>query len=69
MPREKIYKCCICHKILTEHKPIRLTKELYGLHSRGGHYPVEHYDFCNDCYKTFDAWIRKYKEVKGESNI
>lgn len=60
------YWCCICHKELKEYKPIRLTKELYGLHYRGGHYPVEHYDFCKKCYSVFENWLKKHKrEVKN----
>lgn len=62
MAKPRIYECCICHKILTEYKPIRLTKELYGLHYRGGHYPVKHYDFCKECYSKFDYWVKKHEK-------
>lgn len=62
MAAERIYKCCICKKQIKNIDTIRLTKELYGLHYRGGHYPVEHYDFCPICYKKFNAWIVKYRK-------
>ena len=58
----KRYFCCICHQELTEYKPIRLTKELYGVGRNGGHYPVEHYDFCKKHYKVFENWLNKHKE-------
>lgn len=59
MAKEKIYKCCICHTVLTEYKPIRLTKKEYG-----GRYcqynPVDNYDFCKKCYAKFNNWIKKH---------
>lgn len=61
MPREKIYKCCICHEI-QEEKPIRLTKQLYRTKGYGQYYPIEHYDFCRKCYRKFNAWLKKHEE-------
>lgn len=59
----KRYFCCICHEELKEYKPIRLTKALYGVGNNGGHYPVEHYDFCKKHYKVFENWLNKHKKV------
>ena len=58
----KIYKCCICKKQLENIDTIRLTKQLYGLTRYGGHYPVEHYDFCKKCYSVFNNWLNKHKK-------
>ena len=57
---KKIYKCTICHKELKD-KPIRLTKQEYGI-KYNQYSPVENYDFCNRCYKVFNNWIIKHKE-------
>lgn len=59
MPIQKIYVCCICHKILEE-KPIRLTKQLYGIGRYNQYSPVANYDFCKKCYGKFNAWIKKH---------
>lgn len=56
----KIYKCCICHKIL-DYKPIRLVKQEYGYSRYNQFCYVDKYDFCNRCYKTFNNWIEKHK--------
>lgn len=61
----KIYSCCICHKELKE-KPIRLSKQEYGITKRKQYSPVANYDFCDKCYKVFNNWIVKHKE--GEKN-
>ena len=59
----KVYKCCICHNVLTEYKPIRLVKQKYGYRGTWGRYTnCANYDFCIDCYKRFNHWIRKHKE-------
>ena len=57
-----IYKCCICHKILENKDTIRLAKQLYGLSYVGGHQTVKKYDFCRECYKRFEFWLKKHKE-------
>ena len=57
----KIYKCCICHKVL-EDKPIRLVKQVYNMGKYKQYHPVEHYDICNSCYTIFDRWINKHKK-------
>lgn len=61
----KIYKCIICHIELQE-KPIRLAKQLYGTGRYLQYNQVEHYDFCNKCFKKFENWINKHKEEKYE---
>ena len=58
----KIYKCCICHAVLEEDKPIRLVKQLYGLGKYNQYANVHNYDFCKMCYRKFNNWIRKHKE-------
>ena len=63
MPKEKIYKCCICHQELTEYKPIRLIKQLHDNRKPyGAYHNRTNYDFCKRCYRKFDAWIIKHKE-------
>ena len=58
----KIYKCCICKKVLRDYKPIRLVKQKYGIGNYKQYSNVDKYDFCENCYKTFNKWINKYKE-------
>ena len=65
MAAPRIYKCCICHKILTDVKPIRLVKQKYPTRDERKckqYYPVASYDFCEKCYKPIDKFINKYKE-------
>ena len=57
----KVYKCCICHKVL-DYKPIRLVKQEYGIGRYNQYSSVKHYDFCNKCYKAFNNWLLKHKE-------
>lgn len=61
---KKVFKCCICHKVLEEYKPIRLVKQKFynpmGVYGQYKH--ICNYDFCIDCYKRFNAWIRKHSE-------
>lgn len=64
---KKIYKCCICHKILEE-KPIRLVKQLYGVNKYKQYSPIENYDFCIGCYKIYEKWINKHKEQYDRVN-
>lgn len=58
----KPYVCCICHKILEDKKPIRLVKQIYGKGRYNQYGTVTHYDFCEECYKTFDKWLSKHKK-------
>lgn len=62
----KIYECCICHRILTKSRPIRLVKQLYGKGNYKQYAYDSKYDFCTDCYRKFDAWI--YKHSREVSN-
>lgn len=61
MLKTKVYKCCICHRVL-DYKPIRLVKQLYGIGNYNQYSYDSKYDFCNKCYKAFDNFINKYKE-------
>lgn len=61
MAKLKIYECCICHKILTEYKPIRLVRQKYGKGNYKQYANVCNYDFCINCYKRFNSWIMKNK--------
>ena len=62
MPAIKIYKCCICHEVLEEYKPIRLVKQKYGTGYYNEYKKVCHYDFCKRCYAKFNGWLKKHKE-------
>lgn len=65
MPKLKIYKCCICHKVL-DTKPHRLVHQEYDNSRAYGLYKNKHnFDFCDKCFKPFRAWIKKHKEVKN----
>lgn len=55
----KIYKCCICHKVLEDYKPIRLTEQHYGIGQYKQYYPTCNYDLCKECYLKFSNWIKK----------
>ena len=55
----KVYSCCICHTVLTEYKPIRLVKQIYGgKYCQYGN--AGKYDFCKGCYRKFATWIAKH---------
>ena len=58
MPRLKIYKCCICHKVLEE-KPHRLVHQEYERRTYKNKF---NYDFCDKCFIVFKNWIKKHKE-------
>lgn len=61
MAQKKIYSCCICHKTLTEYKPIRLVKQIHDEKiCYGAYHHKINYDFCKKCYLKFDHWIKKY---------
>lgn len=63
---KKIFKCCICHQVLEEYKPIRLVKQKfynpYGVYGKYKH--ICNYDFCKKHYAVFEKWIKKHKEDK-----
>ena len=59
MPKEKIYKCYMCHKVL-DHKPHRLV---YQEFERSRYYNIFNFDFCDKCFKTYRNWLEKHKEV------
>lgn len=58
---KKVYKCCICHSVLEEYRPIRLVKQRWD-NTRGVYRNRANYDFCISCYKKFNNWIKKYEE-------
>ena len=65
MAKEKIYRCCICHKVLENKKPIRLVKQKYPEREERKniqYYAVAIYDFCDRCYKPIDKFINKYND-------
>lgn len=55
----KVYKCCICHTVLEEEKPIRLVKRVYGKKGYNQFDNVCNYDFCKKCYAKFNNWIKR----------
>ena len=57
----KIYKCCICHKIFRDDKPIRLVEQHYGIGNYKQYANYRNYDFCKSCFKKFENWINKHK--------
>lgn len=61
---KKIFRCCICHRVLNDYKPTRLVKQVYdNKKPYGSYHNSENYDFCKKCYKVFNRWIEKHKEV------
>lgn len=59
----KTFRCCICHKVLKEYKPIRLVKMVHDNNEKyGAYHHVVNYDFCKRCYRVFNKWIDKHKE-------
>ena len=62
----KIYKCCICHKVLDD-KPIRLVKQLYNIGRYKQYSNVDYYDICKSCYRVFHNWIVKHR--KEDNNV
>lgn len=64
MSMKKIYKCCICHNEL-DYKPIRLVKQINdNKETYSAYHNKANYDFCKECYKRFNNWLIKHKEVK-----
>ena len=67
MPLHKIYKCCVCHEVLEDYKPIRLVKQKYGKGKYKQYSNVATYDFCKKCYAKFNGWIKNKKEGDREN--
>ena len=63
MPKIESYTCQICKKKL-DYKPVRLVKQLYGIHPRysSQYYQDTYYNFCYYCYKKFDNWVNRRKK-------
>lgn len=62
----KVYKCCICHKTLENYKPHRLVHQEYEYKGYGLYRNKHNFDFCDNCFKPFRAWIKKHKEVTND---
>ena len=63
---KKIFRCCICHKVLEDYKPIRLVKQVHDeIVPYGAYHYEDKYDFCKKCYKIFERWLEKH-EVQNE---
>lgn len=46
----------------------RLTKQKFHA-GRYYHFsPVGNYNFCSDCYKKFDRWIKKHDKINNFSD-
>ena len=59
--KNKIYKCIRCGKVLTTTKPIRLTKQLYAIGTYKQYSPVDHFDFCTNCYNKIELIFKKWR--------
>lgn len=58
--KRKVFKCCICHKEVE--KDIRLVYQRYDKQPVYGKYVNRrNFDFCNECFKTFQKWIVENK--------
>lgn len=58
----KIFRCCICHKVLENYKPIRLVKMVHDNKTPYGAYHYDNkFDLCKRCYKIFNRWIEKHE--------
>lgn len=59
--QKKVFKCCICGKVLKEYKPIRLVKQVHDEQvPYGAYHHVRNYDFCKKCYRVFEVWLRRH---------
>lgn len=67
MPITKIYKCCICHKVL-DTKPHRLIYQEYEIRGYGQYRNKHNFDFCDNCFNQFGRWIVKHKEGANEKS-
>ena len=61
MPVIKIYKCCICHEVLEDYKPIRLTRQKYGMHHRNQYSPVANYASAKDVMQSLIIELRRMR--------
>lgn len=59
---KKVYRCCICHKVLNDYKPHRLVWQEYEYKGYGLYRNQYNYDFCTHCFSTFKNWVKKYEE-------
>lgn len=67
MPIPKIYKCCICHKVL-DSKPHRLVHQEYEVKGYSQYKNKHNFDFCDKCFNHFACWIVKHKEETNEKS-
>lgn len=58
----KIYKCFRCGKVLEKEKPIRFVKQMYGIAKYKQYAPLEHYDFCSDCYRLIQDKLDQMRD-------
>lgn len=62
MPIKKIYRCCICHKVL-DTKPHRLVHQEFSNSKAYGLYKNKHnYDFCTKCFGEYLSWLKEMKK-------
>lgn len=62
LKNKKIYKCVRCGKVLETTKPIRLTKQLYNVGTYKQYSPIEHFDFCKECYIKIENVFKKWRK-------
>lgn len=61
-----VYHCHVCGKEITDYRPVRLVKQLYGYGPHKQYYSVRNYDFCKECYWALDDLLFKWKRKKKE---
>ena len=69
MKNRHIYTCYICKKEISEYRPVRYVKQLYGYGRYKQYYPIRNFDFCEQCYKTLKKAIEKWKDKKQNTNL
>lgn len=57
---KKIYKCCICHKILEDYKPIRIAIKKYGIGNYHQYKTTKNYDYCIKCFAMINDLLFKW---------
>ena len=64
--KEKIYECCICHKLLKNVDTCKIVKWSYDRTriNRFNQAYMQH--FCRRCMSKIDNWIRKHSEENYE---